>query len=228
MCLERIWKKCFRHRPLGGSSREVLEKGWESNSHDRYPYFDELNLANLDILKQILNWICQHWIFIGIELSWKTFESNIELNQFLPKFELWVESFWVLRTKIGEGDQCIHKMMTKSERNWHDEEKWEELTISLFCAVAFWSWFWRWSGPWSKKLWQKVRRMHNLVSLCCGILVQKIVTKSERNGKFLLSVLWHSGPANSAVSWLRLEHLILYFRTFLLSWFYAFVLWDEM
>ena len=52
----------------------------------------------------LLNWIIYwiespqfflNWIIVWIEFWETNIESIIELNPFLPKFKLWIESFWV-------------------------------------------------------------------------------------------------------------------------------------
>ena len=58
----------------------------------------------VSMIPWLLNWIIYwiespqfflNWIIVWIEFWETNIESNIELNPFLPKFKLWIESFWV-------------------------------------------------------------------------------------------------------------------------------------
>ena len=58
----------------------------------------------VSMIPWLLNWIIYwiespqfflNWIIVWIEFWETNIESIIELNPFLPKFKLWIESFWV-------------------------------------------------------------------------------------------------------------------------------------
>ena len=58
----------------------------------------------VSMIPWLLNWIIYwiespqlflNWIIVWIEFWETNIESNIELNPILPKFKLWIESFWV-------------------------------------------------------------------------------------------------------------------------------------
>ena len=71
----------------------------------------------VSMIPWLLNWIIYwiespqlflNWIIVWIEFWETNIESNIELNPILPKFKLWIESFWVsiMANPTTLVDQC--------------------------------------------------------------------------------------------------------------------------
>ena len=87
---------------------------WIFNWKDPFlVYFEHFSgtflIQPLSMFPWLLNWIIYwiespqlflNWIIVWIEFWETNIESNIELNQFLPKFKLWIESFWVSNRAI--------------------------------------------------------------------------------------------------------------------------------
>ena len=72
--------------------------------------------VTVSMIPWLLNWIIYwiespqlflNWIIVWIEFWETNIESNIELNPILPKFKLWIESFWV---SIMASPKAYHNM----------------------------------------------------------------------------------------------------------------------
>ena len=79
-----------------------------------------------------------NWIIVWIEF-WKTnIESNIELNQFLPKFKLWIESFWV--SIMATPEQKDDGEESQHEDTYNGEDKGRKVKVSklnLICLFVY-------------------------------------------------------------------------------------------
>ena len=80
----------------------------------------------VSMIPWLLNWIIYwiespqlflNWIIVWIEFWETNIESNIELNPILPKFKLWIESFWVsIMAILTPGSRYIKDIW----RRWTD------------------------------------------------------------------------------------------------------------